>query len=351
MRKSARLVCALLTLAMLGVFACPALAAAEEPVLNIFTWELYIDYDTVIAPFEQATGIHVNYTNFTSNEEMLAKLEAVNGGEYDIVLASDYALDILRNQSLLLTLDKAQIPNFVNIDPGYQGQYFDPNDEYTVPYAAGTPLIVYDERYVDVDITGYDSLWDPSLADSIVIMDDARNVVGITLKTLGQSFNVQDADILAQAKEKLLKLKPNIRALNYDTPHNLMISGEATVGYMFTPQIIWAMSENPNLKLVYPKEGIGFGIDALVIPVNAPHPGNAHAFLNFALQPEIGAAIFEVQNYLNCNQAAAPYLSEDYKDNPVLFVPAELLKDAEYIEDVGDATPIFDEIWTAFKQE
>jgi spermidine/putrescine transport system substrate-binding protein len=340
---------------MLGAFAGPAMAEdgveGEIPVLNIFTWELYIDYDTVIAPFELETGIHVNYTNFTSNEEMLAKLDNVGGGEYDIVLASDYALDILRGQGLLYKLDKALIPNFANIDEGYQGQYFDPEDEYTVPYAAGTPLIVYDERYVDVEITGYESLWDPALADSIVVMDDARNVIGITLKTLGQSFNVRDTAILEQAKEKLLRLKPNIRALNYDTPHNLMISGEATVGYMFTPQVIWAMSENPNLKLVYPQEGLGFGIDGLVVPVNAPHPMNAHAFMDFVLRPEIGAAVFEVQNYLNCNKAAIPLLSDAYKDNPVLYVPAGLLQGAEYIEDVGDATPIYDEIWTAFKQE
>jgi spermidine/putrescine transport system substrate-binding protein len=346
-----RLVRVLLALAMLGAFACPALAADEEPELNIFTWELYIDYDTMIAPFEEETGIRVNYTNFTSNEEMLAKLESVKGGEYDIVLASDYAIDILRNDGLLYKLDKALIPNFGNIDEAFQGQNFDPENEYTVPYAAGTPLIVYDERYVDIEITGYESLWDPALADSVVAMDDGRNIIGITLRTLGQSMNVKDPTILEQAREKLLKLKPNIRALNYDTPHNLMISGEATVGYMFTPQVVWAMDENPNLKLVYPKEGLGFGIDSLVIPVNAPHPANAHAFLDFALRPEIGAAIAEAQQYQNCNKAADPLLSEEYKSNPALYFPSELLEGAEYIEDVGDVTPIYDEIWTAFKQE
>lgn len=342
----------LLALAMLGSLAVSSAFAEEEKVLNILTWELYIDQDTVLTPFTQETGIRINYTNFSLNEEMVAKLEANKGGEYDIVLASDYALDILRKQGLLAELDKSKIPNYANIDPNFQGQYFDPDDQYTIPYAAGTPLIVYNPNMVDVPITGYESLWDPALKDSVVMMDDMRNVAGVTLKTLGQSFNTTDETILAQAREKLLQLKPNIRALDYDTPHNLMISGEAAVGYMFTPQVAWALTDNPELEVVYPEEGMGgFGIDAIVVPVNAPHKNNAHAFLDFLLRPEIGAQIAEVQQYINCNQAAVPLLSEEYLNNPVVFIPPELLGETEFIQDVGDAILLYNEMWTAFKQQ
>ncbi|MEG0766804.1 MAG: spermidine/putrescine ABC transporter substrate-binding protein, partial [Clostridia bacterium] len=258
---------------------------------------------------------------------------------------------IARNEGLLLELDKSKLPNYVNIDPVFQNQYYDPDNKYTIPYAAGTPLIIYDPALVDIEITGYEDLWNPALADSVVVMNDARNVIGITLKTLGASVNTTDPAILAQAREKLLQLKPNIRALDYDTPHQLMISGETAVGYMFTPQIAWTLAERPDLKVVYPKEGMGYGIDSIVVPAHAPHANNAHQFINFLLQPEIGAKIAQVQQYMNCNQAAVPLLESDLKTNNVIYIPGEIRGEAEFIKDVGDALPIYDEIWTAFKQQ
>ena len=341
----------LLLAVLLALAAVSPAMAEEEKVLNVLTWAEYFDYDTLLAPFEAETGIRVDYSYFDSNEEMLTKLQAVDGGTYDIVLASDYIIDIARKEGLLLELDRSKIPNWDNINPIFRGQFFDPEDKYTVPYVAGTPLIIYDPAYVDIEITGYESLWDESLRDSIVIMDDARNVIGITLKTMGQSFNVTDEEILRQAGEKLMQLKPNIRALDYNTPHMLMVSGEATVGYMFMPQVLWALTERPDLKVVYPEEGMGFGIDCVFVPVNAPHPDNAHAFIDFMLRPEIAKDIAEVQSYLNCNLAAEPLLSEEYRSNSeVLYIPEEVLGDTEFIQDVGDAQVIYSEIWTQFKQ-
>ena len=319
-------------------------------MLNIFTWADYIDGPSILTPFEEETGIRINYSYFDSNEEMLIKLQADKAGSYDIILASDYVINIARNEGLMLPLDKALLTNWDNIDPVFQGQFYDPENLYTVPYVAGTPLIIYDPAYVTIPVTGYNSLWDESLADSIVIMDDARNVIGITLKSMGESFNTIDPDILAQAEEKLLALKPNIRLLDYNTPHQAMISGEATIGYMFTPGIVWALEERPDLVVVYPQEGMGFGIDSLFIPANAPHPGNAHAFLNFLLRPEIAVNIAEFQAYINCNRAAEPLLSEEYKSNPALYIPTEILGETEFIQDVGDAQLLFNDIWTRFKQ-
>lgn len=325
--------------------------AEEEKVLNLFTWDTYIDYETVIKPFTEATGIKVNYATFMSNEEMLTKLQASGGAEYDVILASDYVLNIARKAELLQPLDKAQLPNYENLKPQYLGQYFDPDSAYVIPYAAGTPLIIYDPARVEVEITGYDDLWNPALADSLVLIDDARNIIGMTMKTLGGSLNSTDEAMLAQAKDKLMTLKPNIRVLDYDTPHQAMISGEATVGYMFTPQVVWTLNERPDLKVVYPKEGMGFGIDGLVIPVKAPHPTNAHTFLNFLLTPEIGAAIAEVQLYVNPNQAADALLPESYLNNQALNIPADVLGDYEFMQDVGEQETLFQDIWTAFKQQ
>lgn len=318
-------------------------AGGEEKVLNIFTWATYFP-DDVIAEFTQTTGIKVNYSNFSTNEEMLSKLQASKGGDYDIVLASDYIIDSVVKENLAAELPKDKIPNLQNINPDFQGKFYDPESKYTVPYAAGIPLIIYNPDLVDFEIKGYADLWNPALKDSVVVMDDARNIIGITLKTMGESFNTTDPAVLEEAKTKLLELRPNIRAFDYDTPYNLMISGETSVGYMFTSQINTALQGNPNLKIVYPAEGLGFGIDSCFVPVNAPHKDNAALFLDFILEAERSAHITEQILYISCNAAATQYIQ-----NPALVAPEGVASTGEFITDVGDAADIFNSIWTEFK--
>ncbi len=320
----------------------------EQKVLNLLTWETYIDDDT-IAAFEKETGIDVVYSPMQSNDDMLLKLNQSGGGEYDLVLASDYALSILRQSNLIQKLDKSKLQNFANLDEKFLNQYFDPSSEYVVPYTAGTPLIVYDPAKVTIPVTGYADLWDPALKGSVVIVDDARNVVGITLKTMGKSFNETDPAVLAEAKEKLMPLFPNIRVFDYNTPYTAMISGEASIGYMFTSQVFVALMDRPDLKIVYPKEGLGFGVDGLAIPAKAAHANNAHVFLDYLMRPEVAAHNAMWQGYLCVNKAATPHLTPEYLNNPAVFIPDELLASKEYIMDIGDKETAIQEIYTAFK--
>lgn len=343
-----KLVSLLLASLLLAALSLPALSLAEEEkVLNLFTWATYID-DGTVAKFEEQTGIKINYTTFASNEEMLLKMSTTSN-EYDVILASDYALNTLRKDDKLQKLDKALLPNFGNLDPDFQSKYFDENNEYTVPYTSGTPLIVYNPDLVDIEITGYEDLWNPALKDNVVLIDDARNIIGITLKTLGYSFNTTDDKQLAEAKEKLMALRPNVRSFNYDTPHNDMISGEVAVGYMFTPFVLLSMDGNPNLKVVYPKEGMGFGIDALVIPKNAPHPKNAHALLNFLLDSEVAGNTVAWQYYLSPVKTAYEFIPEYLRENPAIKIPKEILGETEFIMDVGEYESKYQEIWAEFK--
>ena len=342
----------LLGLALIaGLFALPGCRGEDGKALNILTWENYIPQD-VMKAFQEETGIKINLSNFDSNEEMLMKLEAAEAKDYDLVVASDYIIDIARKKGgLLKELDKSKLPNYQNLDPVYLSQYYDPDNLYTIPYAAGTPLIVYDPQKVSVPITGYEDLWNPALKDSIVAMDDARNIIGITLKSMGQSFNVTDDAILQQASDKLNRLKPNIRVLSYDNPQDALINKEASVGYLFTPQVVQTLQARPELKVVYPKEGMGFGIDCLFVPYNAPHEDNAYQFLNYILDAEVGARVSSQVLYLCPNQAAYPYLTEEYKNNQCLYIPAEILGETEFIQDVGEKTEVYDSIWTEFKQQ
>lgn len=336
-----------LTLIMGLLLAFAVSPAEEEKQLNVFSWEGYIDAQT-IEEFTKETGIIVNYSSFSTNEEMLAKMQT-NPGDYDLIIASDYIVSTMRKADMLKKLDKEKLSNFKNIGASFLGHYFDEKNEYSVPYTAGTPLIVYNPEMIDFEIDGYESLWDERLKDKIVIIDDARNIVGITLKTLGKSFNSTDENDLKLAEEKLSKLRANIHSFNYDSPYFDILNKESAVGYMFTPFAVIAMKDMPNLKAVYPKEGLGFGIDSLVISAKAKHVDNAHKFLNFILDAKRGAHIAEQQLYLSPNEAAREFMSDEIKNNPAINVPGELLKNSEFIKDVGEKESVFQSIWQRFK--
>ena len=300
----------------------PALGE-EEKVLNIFSWEGYVD-ETTIANFTAETGISINYAVFASNEEMLMKLQANGASEYDIIIASDYILSLARKENLLLPLDKEQLTGWENLNPAYLDQYFDPGNVYTMPYTVGVPMIVYDPARVAEPITSFDDLWREEFRDNLCLLDDARVMIGAVLKTLGYSYNTTDDAELAEAKEKLLALRDNVRVLDYDTAYMHLLSGEVVAGYLFTPYVVICQMENPDLVAVFPEEGIGFGIDSLAIPANAPHPQNAHIFLDYLLRPEVAAHV-------------------------ALNVPEELLATKEYVEDVGEYESVYQEIWMEFK--
>ncbi|NLV57564.1 MAG: spermidine/putrescine ABC transporter substrate-binding protein [Clostridiales bacterium] len=334
---------------LVALLLLPGVSLAEgSKMLNLFTWETYID-DEVIANFEAETGIDVVYSPAETNDDMMLKMSQSGGEGYDLVLASDYALQIMQKAGLLQPLDKNKLPNYGNLDPAFLSQYYDPANEYVIPYMAGTPLIVYDPAKVDVEITGYEDLWNPALEDSIVMIDDARNVLGITLKTMGKSFNETDPQVLAQAKEKLMPLFANIRVFDYNTPYTSIINGEVSVAYMFTPQVYYTLLERPDLKVVYPKEGLGFGIDGLVLSAKSANVDNAHLFLDYLMRPEVAAHNALTQTYMNVNKAANDFLPEEYLNNPVVYVPSDLLAGAEFIQDIGETETTMQEIYTAFK--
>ncbi|MDO4548967.1 MAG: spermidine/putrescine ABC transporter substrate-binding protein [Clostridia bacterium] len=342
MKKLMALVLCMLMLVPAGI------VAEEEKVVNLMTWETYVD-DATIAAFEEETGIRVVYSPMDSIDSMLLRLSQNGGSEYDLILSSDYSLSILRKEGLLQKLDKEKLSNYSNLDENFLGQYYDPDDEYVIPYTAGTPLIVYDSSQVSIEIDGYEDLWDESLYDNIVMLDNPRVVIGLVLKTMGQSFNTTDADILAQAQEKMMPLYDNVRIFTDDSTYVPLVNGEVSVGFMYTPFVYLALMDRPELTVVYPKEGMGYGIDGFVIPVNAPHPTNAHILLDYLMRPDVAAHCSMQQMYICCNEAAAEYVSEDFLNNPVVYIPDEILGEAEFIEDIGEYESIYSDIYTQFK--
>lgn len=319
----------------------------QDKELNLFTWEGMFP-EEVLARFEDETGIRINYSTFDFNETMLAKLEASGGSDYDLVIADDYILEAVISSGLAQKLDLSKIPNIGNVNPIYQGQFYDPNNEYTVPYGAGVLTIVYNPDAVQIEIDGYEDLWDPSLKDSLGTIANHRVINGMALKVLGESYNTEDLEVIEAAGRKLIELAPNIRVIKDDNLQDDLLSGEIDVAVMYTSQVTMAKLANPDLKVVFPKEGIGFGIMANFIPAKAPHPDAAHKFIDFILDPEVSAECFEWLRYYCTNKAADELINPDYRD--FLTLPEGFNEDMEMIRVVSaEAEEVHTRIWTEFK--
>ena len=336
---------ALLLVSTLG--ACGS-SGGENGQLVLYTWENMFPQE-VLDGFTQETGISVTYTNFDTDETMLARLEAAQGGDYDLVIADDYIIETAIQEGLVQELDTSRLENYGSINPVYQGQFYDPEDQYTVPYGAGVQTIVYDPSLVDIEINGYADLWDASLEDNLGVIGNFRVINGMALKVLGESYNTEDVAVIEKAGQKLLELAPNIRLIKDDNTQDDLLSGEVGAAVMYTSMVTMAKMANPDLEVVFPEEGIGFGVMAQFIPANAPNADAAYQFIDYILQPEISAQCFEYLGYYCTNLDAEQYISEEYRD--FLTLPEDIGSGSmEMIENVSaEALEEHQKVWTEFK--
>ncbi|MCB2293629.1 spermidine/putrescine ABC transporter substrate-binding protein [Clostridium algoriphilum] len=339
-------------LTLIGCGKSNASKTNTEKVVNVFTWANYVP-DNVIKDYEKKTGIKVNYSNFSTNEEMLAKLQASKGGQYDVIICADYMVQIMAKQKnlLLKPINKSAIPNYKNLDKAYLGQYYDKTNKYSVPYSLGSEMIVYNPDKVKKDIKGISDLWDPSLKGSTVLLNDPRSVIGMALTKLGYSINETDPAKLAQAKAELEKLRANVKVFDADTPMTSLINGDTTIGVMWGSQASAAIKGNSKFKIVYPKEGMQFEEDNLIVPVNAPHATNAESFINFVLGGKASSDITSSIEYINVNTAAKKYMSQKLLNNKAVYIPKKEFTKAKHLEDAGSASKLYDSIWSEFKQQ
>ena len=320
---------------------------SKKPTLNVYNWSEYLPAE-IITAFEKEFGVKVNYDTYSSNEEMLAKLSTGATG-YDIVVPSDYAVSIMIHQDLALPLDKEALPKLANIDPRFLDLYFDPGNVYSVPYLWGTLGIAYNKTKVEEPVTSWEILWDPKYKGRIVVVDDMREIIGMALQTLGKSRNSTDPAELMAAKAKLATLVPAIKAFDSDNPKGHLLSGEAWLGVLWSGDAALAGMENPDITYVLPEEGGGLWMENLVIPKGSRNPELAHEFINFILRPEVSAKLAEAFPHGNPNQAAHALIDPEILNNPASYPPAEALEKAEWLIDVGEATVLYDQIWTEIK--
>lgn len=319
---------------------------SDEKVLNVFNWSEYLP-DSVIKKFEKETGIKVNYDTYASNEEMLAKLTAGNAG-YDITVASTYFIEIMIKQGLIQEMNMENIPNIKNLSERFSKNDADPEGKYSVPYMWGNAVIAVNEDLTNKEVKGYKDLFDPEFKNNLVVLDDQRTIIGAMLAMEGYSQNSTDEKELEAAKTKLMELKPNIKAFDSDSPKTLLVSGEVKAGLVWGAEAALAARENKAIKTIFPEEGMNLWLDCFVIPKDAPHKENAEKFIDFILRPEISKEISMGYPYGNPNEKALALLPEDIKQE--ISVPEEEMAKGEFNIDVGEATRIYDRIWSEIKQ-
>lgn len=302
--------------------------------LTIYNWGDYIDPD-LIKQFEQETGYKVNYETFDSNEAMFTKIRQ-GGTAYDITIPSEYMIQKMREENMLIPLDYTKISGMENIDPRFKNLDFDPNNQYSIPYFWGTLGIVYNDKFVnEQDIAHWSDLWRPELKDNIMLIDGAREILGLSLNRLGYSLNSKDDAQLKQAAQTLNQLTDNVKAIVADEIKMYMINEESAVAVTFSGEAAEMLEENAHLHYVIPEEGSNLWFDNIVIPKTAKNMDGAYAFINFMLRPENAAQNATYIGYSTPNQQAKALLPESITSDPQFYPDDTTIAHLEVYENLG----------------
>ena len=321
--------------------------AGEERKLNLYNYDTYIG-DTTLDDFEAASGIAPKMDLFADMDELFSKLKAGNPG-YDAVVVSNDYLERMVKANLMSQLDHAKLPNMANIDPAFANPAFDPGRKYSIPYMWGTIGVGYRKSAIE---GGVIDSWKP-LFDSdkysgkISLLGDAQNVIGCALKYLGYSFNSVVPEELQKAQELLIAQKKHVKVFADDNGQDLLAAGEVVACQEWNGDIAQVMVEDSDLSYAVPKEGTNIWEDTWAIPAGAPHPENAHAFLNYILDGEVGQKIADKVQYATPNAAAKKLMPDSYTSNLAIYPPSDVLAKCEPTIYLGEeAAKVRDEIWT-----
>jgi spermidine/putrescine transport system substrate-binding protein len=355
MKTKLRFVQFFLLVIILGLSACsPAtIPAPETPEdsslvemereLNIFNWDDYID-EAILADFEEKYDVTINYTTFTSNEDLIAVL--MEGPvEYDLVVPSDYAVEFLRNESIFGALDKNNIPNFENISNTFVNPTYDPGNRYCIPYQWGTTGIGYNIQATGKEIQSWGDVYDPEFEGRVSLLDEKRETFASILLHLGYSPNTTNQVEIDEAANFLKSHAAKIAVYAPDTGQNLLVAGEVDVALEYSGDVFQVMEDNPDIRYVIPSEGAMLWSDNVCLLAKAPHKEIAEQFLNYLLEPEVGAALSNYLRYATPNQAALPLVNEADRNDPGLYPPDDVLARMFFFSDVGSANQLYEDAW------
>ena len=339
-----------LTLAFLMLCALlPVGVLAAEDVINVYNWGQYISDGTdgsidVIAEFEKATGIHVNYVTFDSNETMYTKLKT-GGSSYDVIIPSDYMIARLIDEDMLNPLNFDNIPNYKYVQEQFKNTAYDPDNAYSVPYTWGTVGLIYNTKYVS-DVTSWKSLWDGTYTGKILMFDNCRDAFAIAELMLGYSINSEDPAEFADAAALLQDQKPLVQQYVMDQIFAKMEREEAWIAPYYAGDYLTMVEENPDLAFCLPEEGFNLFIDAMCIPKGCTNKEGAEAFINFLCDPEISGKNLDYLGYSTPISAAKEFMDPETVASPVAYPDEETLsRGSSFLALSTEATQQMDALW------
>ncbi|WP_257549619.1 PotD/PotF family extracellular solute-binding protein [Sphingopyxis sp. DBS4] len=333
-----------------GLAACgkgegKKLANGEEAKLNFYNWDTYIG-ETTLDDFKAATGVDVTMDLFDSNDTLFAKFKAGNPG-YDVIVPSNDFVERMIRADMLQPLDHAQIPNIKNIDPSFMNVDYDPGRKFSMPYTWLVLGIGYRKSKVKAKPDSWKVLFDSDeYKDRIAWLSEAGDMYRLYGKYLGKSVNALTPADIETISAMMIKQKPYVKKFHEDDGQDLLMKGDCDVVLEYNGDIAQVMTEDDDLDFIVPKEGSQFNSDTLAIPKGAPHPKNAHAFINYMLDAEVDKKITETILFPTPNAAAKALMPDSYRNNPVIYPPADVLARCEYAKFNEKLQPLYEEAFT-----
>lgn len=316
--------------------------------LNVLNWSSYIP-DEVIYDFEEKYNIDVNYSTYSSNEELLAKVTSAKEGTYDLIFPSDYMVEIMKDKKMLEIIDQNKLKNIGNLDSKYLNLDFDKGNFYSLPFLAATTLIAYNTEVIKENITSYNDLLNPKYKGEIVLLDDQRIIIGASLMALGYDMNETSDEALEKAKQWLLKLTDNVKLFDSDSPKSFLITKEVSIGLIWNAEAAIAMKENPNIKVVYPEEGFNLSVDNYAILKGAKNADNAYLFIDYLLEEDVMKKVIESYPYCNVNKKTNQILDNTYLSNEASNISTYNFNRATLVKNIGTSIKKYDKIWAEIK--
>ena len=335
--------------------ALPMTVSAADNEITVYNWGQYISDGTddsldLIAAFEEATGIKVNYLTFDSNESMYTKLKT-GGATYDIIIPSDYMIGKLIEEEMLLPINFENVPNYQYIDESFRDQAYDPDNTYSVPYTWGTVGLIYNKKYVDeADAKSWSCMWNPKYSGKILMFDNPRDAFAIAESMLGYSLNTTDYHALKECADLLSMQNDLLQGRVMDQVFDRMEREEAWIAPYYAGDYLIMVEENEDLGFSHPAEGFNIFIDAMCIPNCCVNKEGAEAFINFMCRPDISAANLDYICYSTPETAAKEYMDEEITSSPVSYPDEQTLLRSESFSSLPtDATQNMNDLWLSVK--
>ncbi|MDO5047227.1 MAG: spermidine/putrescine ABC transporter substrate-binding protein [Anaerococcus sp.] len=311
----------------------------DNKALYFYNWGDYIDPE-LISEFEKETGFPVVMETYDSNEAMITKIKQ-NSTDFDIVIPSEYAVEMMRDQGLLEKLDHSKIKGLENIDPRFLNPAYDPGNEYSIPYFWGTFGIIYNTKtFNEEDFSSWRNLWDEKFRGKILTFDGARETMGIGLLANNLSLNTKDPDKLYKVRDDLIGFMANVKAILADEIRMYVSLEEADIGITFSGDASIAIESNEDIAYTIPKEGSNIWFDTMVIPKTSKNKEAAYAFINFMLREDIAARNAEYVMYASPNAKAVELLDEEIREDKTLYPDDEIIDKLEVFTSLDRETTI-----------